>query len=78
MTIQLKHRKMIRPDFAEPAFGRKFANLMSMATKFRGLVGCVKHVKQSSELDHVIHDLLIGYMCPLLKTMKGTPDDNLR
>jgi len=78
MTVQLKHRQMIRPNFVEPAFGRQFADLMSMAAKFRGLVGSVKHAKQNSKLDQAIHDELVGHVCPLLRTMKGLPDDNLR
>jgi len=36
---------MIRPNFIEPEFERQFADLMSMAKKFRWLLRFVKLVK---------------------------------
>jgi hypothetical protein len=78
MTVQLKLRRMIRPDFVEPEFGRQFADLMSMAKKFRWLIRFVKHAEQRSELDQAIHDELVGQVFPLMEVIKGLSDNNLR
>jgi hypothetical protein len=69
---------MIRPHFVEPEFERQFADLMSMAKKFRRLIRFVKHAKHKSELDQAIHDELVGQVYPLIQVIKGLSDNNLR